>query len=59
MYPVFLVLLYFTVMSLVYSQALIRRQLELEEEIDIKANTLFIDETECQGMRKSISIQAY
>ncbi len=40
-------------------QALIRRQLELEEEIEIKANTLFIDETECQGMRKSICIQAY
>ena len=40
-------------------KGLIRRQLELEEDIDIKANTLFIDETECMGMRKSISIQAY
>ena len=40
-------------------QGLIRRQLELEEDIELKANTLFIDETECQGMRKSINIQAY
>lgn len=40
-------------------KGLIRRQLELEEDIEIKANTLFIDETECMGMRKSINIQAY
>lgn len=40
-------------------KGLIRRQLELEEDIDIKANTLFIDETECMGMRQSISIDAY
>jgi len=40
-------------------KGLIRRQLDLEEDIAIKANTLFIDETECMGMRKSISIQAY
>ena len=40
-------------------KALIRRQLDLEEDIAVKANTLFIDETECMGMRKSINIQAY
>jgi len=40
-------------------KGLIRRQLELEEDIDIKANTLFIDETECMGMRQSINIEAY
>nr|WLD15743.1 tektin 1 [Platynereis dumerilii] len=40
-------------------KGLVRRQLDLEEDIKVKANTLFIDETECMGMRKSISIQAY
>jgi len=40
-------------------KGLIRRQLDLEEDIEVKANTLFIDETECMGMRKSINIQAY
>lgn len=40
-------------------KGLIRRQLDLEEDIQIKSNTLFIDETECMGMRKSINIQAY
>jgi tektin-1 len=40
-------------------KGLIRRQLDLEEDIAIKANTLFIDETECMGMRKSINIQSY
>lgn len=40
-------------------KALIRRQLDLEEDIAVKANSLFIDETECMGMRKSINIQAY
>ena len=40
-------------------KALVRRHGELEEDIAVKANTLFIDETECVGMRKSISIQAY
>lgn len=40
-------------------KGLIRRQLDLEEDIGVKANTLFIDETECMGMRKSINIQAY
>ena len=40
-------------------KGLIRKQLDLEEDIDVKANSLFIDETECMGMRKSINIQAY
>lgn len=40
-------------------KGLIRRQLDLEEDIKIKAHTLFIDETECMGIRKSISIHAY
>ena len=40
-------------------KGLLRRELELEEDIEVKANTLFIDETECMGMRKSLSIQTY
>ncbi|CAG5116844.1 unnamed protein product [Candidula unifasciata] len=40
-------------------KGLVRNQLELEEEIAIKANTLFIDEVECMGMRKSIHIQKF
>jgi tektin-1 len=40
-------------------KGLIRKQLDLEEDIAIKTNTLFIDETECMGMRKSISINAF
>ena len=40
-------------------KALIRQKLDLEEDIDVKSNTLFIDETECMGMRKSINIQSY
>jgi len=40
-------------------KGLIRKQLDLEEDIAVKANSLFIDETECMGMRKSISIQVY
>ena len=31
-----------------------RRQLELEEDIENKANTLFIDEVENVGMRQSL-----
>ena len=40
-------------------KGLIRNQLALEEDIGIKANTLFIDEVECMGMRKSINIQNF
>jgi len=40
-------------------KGLIRNQLTLEEDIDVKSNTLFIDEVECVGMRKSINIQNF
>lgn len=40
-------------------KALVRRKLDLEDDIDVKANSLFIDETECMGMRKSINIQCF
>lgn len=36
-----------------------RRQLELEDDLSIKARTLFIDEMECMGMRRSVNIQPY
>ncbi|KAK3611711.1 hypothetical protein CHS0354_034380 [Potamilus streckersoni] len=40
-------------------KGLIRKQLSLEEDIEVKSNTLFIDEVECMGMRKSINIQHF
>jgi tektin-1 len=40
-------------------KALRRRQLEIEDDLAIKANTLYIDETECAGIRRSINIQYY
>jgi len=40
-------------------KALRRRQLEIEDDLAIKANTLYIDETECAGLRRSINIQYY
>jgi len=40
-------------------KGLIRNQLSLEEDIAVKSNTLFIDEVECMGMRKSINIQNF
>lgn len=40
-------------------KGLVRNQLELEEDIAVKANTLFIDEVECLGMRKSINVQNF
>ncbi|KAL5015859.1 hypothetical protein ScPMuIL_005448 [Solemya velum] len=40
-------------------KGLIRNQLTLEEDIEVKANTLFIDEVECMGMRKSINVQYF
>ncbi|CAH1801530.1 unnamed protein product [Owenia fusiformis] len=36
-----------------------RQKLGLEEDIDVKANTLFIDEVQCMGMRESINIQSF
>ncbi|CAH8443730.1 unnamed protein product [Schistosoma turkestanicum] len=40
-------------------KALCRRQLDLEEEIQIKAATLFIDEVQCMGIRGSIKFSAF
>lgn len=40
-------------------KALTRRHLDLEDEIAVKANSLFIDETDCMGMRASINIQTF
>lgn len=40
-------------------KGLIRNQLDLEEDIDVKANTLFIDEVQCMGMRESINIKPF
>ncbi|TNN19772.1 Tektin-1 isoform 2 [Schistosoma japonicum] len=40
-------------------KALLRRQLDLEEEIQIKAATLFIDEVQCMGIRGSIKFTAF
>ena len=36
-----------------------RQQLALEEDIDNKSNTIYIDEVQCMGMRKSISLQQF
>lgn len=40
-------------------KGLIRNQLNLEEDIDIKSKSLYIDEKECMGLRKSINIKRY
>jgi ABC-type sugar transport system ATPase subunit len=40
-------------------QALNRQKVELEQELKVKAETLFIDETECMTMRHSISLQCF
>ena len=40
-------------------KGLTRNQLDLEDDINVKGNTLFIDEVECMGMRKSINIQQF
>ncbi|KAJ6655789.1 hypothetical protein lerEdw1_004842 [Lerista edwardsae] len=40
-------------------KGLCRRQLSLEEEIEVKANTLYIDEVLCMQLRESISINTY
>jgi len=41
------------------AKALRRQQLEIESDLAVKANTLYIDETECAGLRRSINIQTY
>lgn len=40
-------------------KGLIRNQLNLEEDIDVKSKSLFIDEKECMGLRESINIKRY
>jgi len=36
-----------------------RQQLALEEDIENESNTIYIDEVQCMGMRKSISLQQF
>jgi len=36
-----------------------RQQLALEEDIDNESNTIYIDEVQCMGMRKSISLPQF
>ncbi|XP_068766248.1 tektin-1 isoform X2 [Struthio camelus] len=40
-------------------KGLSRRQLSLEEEIQVKENTLYIDEVLCMQMRESVSINSF
>ncbi|XP_070205115.1 tektin-1-like isoform X2 [Littorina saxatilis] len=40
-------------------KGLTRNQLDVEDDIETKNNTLFIDEVECMAMRKSINIQQF
>jgi tektin-1 len=40
-------------------KGLLRRQIEIEEDLAVKANTLYIDEAQCMGMRRGINHQNY
>lgn len=40
-------------------KGLSRRQLSLEEEIQVKENTLYIDEVLCMQMRESVCINSF
>lgn len=40
-------------------KGLSRRQLSLEEEIQVKENTLYIDEVLCMQMRESVYINSF
>lgn len=40
-------------------KGLVRKQVEIEDDLAIKTNTLLIDEAECMAMRRSTSIQLY
>ena len=40
-------------------KGLIREQLNLEEDIDIKSKSVHIDDTQCMGLRQSIKIKRY
>lgn len=39
--------------------SLVKTRLELESQIDVKANSLFIDEVKCMSIRQGVNIQAY
>lgn len=39
--------------------ALIKTKLELEAQIDVKANSVFIDEVKCMTIRRGMNMQAY
>ena len=39
--------------------ALMKTRLELEAQIDVKANSVFIDEVKCMTIRRGMNMQAY
>ena len=39
--------------------SLIKTRLELEAQIDVKANSIFIDEVKCTTLRRGMNMQAY
>ena len=39
--------------------SLMKARLELEAQIDVKANSVFIDEVKCMSLRSGVDIQAY
>lgn len=39
--------------------ALMKTKLELEAQIDVKANSVFIDEVKCMTIRRGMNMQAY
>ena len=39
--------------------SLVKTRLELEAQIDVKANSIYIDEVKCMTLRKGMNMQAY
>ena len=39
--------------------SLMKTRLELEAQIDVKANSIFIDEVKCMSIRQGMNMQAY
>ncbi len=39
--------------------SLVKTKLELEAQIDVKANSIYIDEVKCMTLRKGMNMQAY
>ena len=39
--------------------SLLKTRLELEAQINVKANSIFIDEVKCMSIRQSMNMQAY